>query len=48
VQVQHAAPDAYLDGIELDCVQAEADKTSIGIVWAKVKGYPWWPVRSTL
>ena len=48
VRVQHATPDAYLDGIELACVRAEADRNSVGVVWAKVKGYPWWPVRCML
>jgi hypothetical protein len=36
----------FLEGIELDCVGEEAAKPDVGIIWARVKGYPWWPVRA--
>ena len=30
----------------MDCVGEEAAKPDVCIVWARVKGYPWWPVRA--
>ena len=45
-QAPSAVQEAFLEGIALGCVGEEAARPDVSIVWARVKGYPWWPVRA--